>query len=121
MVLRAIITSGDLFRGDRKQFGRRAVYSANLKAGRNYVPGPFAGPAVLYLTRNREIKGEHNYRLDWLDLVPQLGTPVWVGGRNSGDMQNPPHVYELADHVNRVLEAAHATEGVEPEKARAVS
>jgi thioesterase domain-containing protein len=108
--LRTIIGTGDLFRGDRRQFGHQAVYAANRKAGRDYVPGPYGGPAILYLTRNREIKGARNLRLDWLDLVPQLGSPVWVPGRHSGDMLNPPNVHELAVVVNEALEAAHATE-----------
>jgi thioesterase domain-containing protein len=118
---RTIIGTGDLFRGDRRQFGRRAVYAANLKAGRDYVPGPFGGPTLLYLTRDREIKGERNYRLDWLTLVPQIGAPIYVGGRHSGDMQNPPHVYELADLVNKELEATQAKEEGVPLKTRAVS
>jgi thioesterase domain-containing protein len=118
---KTILQTGDLFRGDRRQFARRAVYAANLKVGRNYVPGPFGGPTILCLTRDREVKGPRNYRLDWLTLVPQIGAPVYMGGRNSGDMQNPPYVYELADLVNRELEAAHAKENsVRIEEARAV-
>jgi hypothetical protein len=72
------------------------------------VPGPYGGPAVLVLTRDREISTERNYRLDWLDLVPQLGSAVWMPGRLSGEMLTPPHVYELADVVNRALERSHA-------------
>jgi acyl-CoA synthetase (AMP-forming)/AMP-acid ligase II/thioesterase domain-containing protein/acyl carrier protein len=119
--MRAIIGTGDLFRGDRRQFARRAVYAANLKAGRNYVPGPFGGPTILCLTRDREIKSARNFRLDWLNLVPQIGAPIYVGGRHSGDMQNPPHVYELADIVNRELEVAHPTEEGEEYETRAIS
>lgn len=119
---KTILQTGDLFRGDRRQFARRAVYAANLKVGRNYVPGTFGGPTILCLTRDREIKGPRNYRLDWLTLVPQIGAPVYMGGRDSGDMQNPPYVYELADLINRELEAVyHLHAAVAPASRRAVA
>jgi hypothetical protein len=72
------------------------------------VPGPFAGPVIVCLTRDRPIKGQRNYRLDWLDLLPQAGCPQYVAGRDSGDMLNLPHVYDLASCINRWLDEAHA-------------
>jgi hypothetical protein len=108
--LRGIIEHRDVFRGDRRDLYHRAVYAANRQAGRRYVPGRYTGPAVLYLTRDRERRTDRNYRLDWLSLVPQVGSVTYVAGRNSGDMLNLPHVYELADAVNGQLEAREAAE-----------
>jgi thioesterase domain-containing protein len=120
--IRDIVITRDVFRGNRSRFARRAVYSANIQAGRHYVPGPFGGPVVLYLTRDRAIRGVRNFRLDWLKLVPQIGAPLYGGGRHTGDMLNPPHVYELAAVVNSELEAAYAKEEtVAREEARAIS
>ena len=119
--LLGIVARRDLFRGDRHLFGHQAVYTANRRAGRHYVPGPFDGPAVLFLTRDRPIPGERNYRLDWLDLVPQIGTPVYVPGKSSGDMLSLPHVYELAEIVNSHLEAAQAKDATVPQREHAVS
>jgi hypothetical protein len=103
--LRGIIRHRDVFRGDRRDLCHRAVYAANRQAGRHYVPGHFTGPAVLCFTRDRERRTNRDYRLDWLDLVPQVGSASYVAGRNSGDMLNLPNVYELADIVNGQLEA----------------
>jgi len=103
--LRGIIRHRDVFRGDRRDLCHRAVYTANRQAGRHYVPGHFAGRVVLCFTRDREHRTSRNYRLDWLELVPQVGSPVYVAGKNSGDMLNLPNVYELADLVNSQLEA----------------
>ena len=70
------------------------------------MPGAFGGPVVLCFTRDRPVKGARNYRLDWLDIVPQCGGPRHVAGNDSGPMLNLPHVYELADLVNRCLDEA---------------
>jgi acyl-CoA synthetase (AMP-forming)/AMP-acid ligase II/thioesterase domain-containing protein/acyl carrier protein len=119
--LGAMIRHRDAFRGDPSQLHHRAVRAANKQAGRNYVPGPFQGRVALLLTRGREIKGERNYRLDWLELVPQVGSAIYVAGENSGDMLNLPHVYQLADVVNSQLEAVHKeAEGGAPQERRAV-
>jgi len=108
--LRGIVRHRDVFRGDRRDLLHRAVYTANRQAGRRYVPGRFTGPAVLCFTRDRECRSERDYRLDWLDLVPQVGSAIYTAGRNSGDMLNLPHVYELADVVNSQLEACARVE-----------
>jgi acyl-CoA synthetase (AMP-forming)/AMP-acid ligase II/thioesterase domain-containing protein/acyl carrier protein len=107
-VLRGMIEQRDLFRGDRSELYARAVYRANREAGSCYIPGAFAGPAVMCFTAQRPIGGERDYRLDWMELIPQAGAPVYVSGKDSGDMLNLPHVYELADLVNRWLDEAHA-------------
>jgi hypothetical protein len=39
------------------------------------VPGSFGGPVVLCFTRDYVVRGSRNYRLDWLDVVPQCGGP----------------------------------------------
>ena len=110
--LRGIIRHRDVFRGDRRDLCHRAVYTANRQAGRRYVPGSFTGPTVLCFTRDRERRTSRDYRLDWLELVPQVGSAVYVAGKNSGDMLNLPNVYELADLVNSQLEAcAHRERG----------
>jgi acyl-CoA synthetase (AMP-forming)/AMP-acid ligase II/thioesterase domain-containing protein len=106
--VRGMIAQRDLFRGDRSELYQLTVYAANRRAGRAYVPGPFSGSTVLCFTRGRKTRGERNYRLDWLDLVPQVGAPIWVEGVDSGDMLNPPNVYELAGLANRWLDEAHA-------------
>jgi len=104
----AMIVQRDLFRGDRSELYQHAVYAANRRAGRAYVPGSFSGPTVLCFTSGREFRGERNYRLDWLNLVPQAGTPSYVVGKDTGDMLNPPSVNDLAGLLNRWLAGAHA-------------
>ena len=111
-VLREMVRRRDLFRGDRSEIHQRRVYAANRHAGQRYVPGTFGGPVVVCLTRDRPTRGQRNYRLDWLDVVPQAGGPRYVAGRDSGQMLNLPHVYELATYVNRWLDEAHATDCV---------
>ena len=108
MVVRDIVKRRDIFRGDRSEIHQRLVYAANREAGGRYVPGSFAGPVVLCFTRDRPVRGERNYRLDWLELLPQSGGPNMVAGNDSGQMLDLPHVYELAEHVNRWLDEAHA-------------
>lgn len=105
-LVRDIIRHRDLFRGDRSEINQRLVYAANREAGQRYVPGRFGGPVVLCFTRDRPLRGERNYRLDWVDVVPQCGSPRLVAGDDSGAMLNLPHVYELADLVNRCLDEA---------------
>lgn len=107
MVLRDILRRRDIFRGDRSEIHQRLVYAANREAGGRYVPGSFAGPVVLCFTRDRPVRGARNYRLDWLELLPQSGGPNMVAGNDSGQMLDLPHVYELAEHVNRWLNEAH--------------
>jgi len=109
-VIRDIVRRRDLFRGDRSELHQRLVYAANRQAGRRYVPGSFGGPVVLCFTRDRPVRGARNYRLDWLDVVPQCGGPRFVAGNDSGQMLDVPHVYELANGVNRWLRDAHAVE-----------
>jgi hypothetical protein len=101
-----------LFRGDRSELHQRLVYAANREAGQRYVPGPFGGRVVLCFTRDRPVKGERNYRLDWLDMLPQSGGPQYVAGHDSGQMLSLPHVHELAVRVNRWLDDAHRAEGL---------
>jgi acyl-CoA synthetase (AMP-forming)/AMP-acid ligase II/thioesterase domain-containing protein/acyl carrier protein len=108
--LGAMIRERDLFRGDPSELHARAVYQANRAAGSAYVPGPFDGPVLLCFTAGRPVRGTRNYRLDWSGLVPQAGAPVYVPGKDSGDMLNLPHVYELAALVNRCLEQVHAAQ-----------
>jgi len=112
-VLRDIVRRRDLFRGDRSELNQRLVHAANRQAGGRYVPGTFGGPVVLCFTRDRPIKGARNYRLDWLDVVPQCGGPRFVAGNDSGQMLNVPHVYELSDAVNRWLRHAHAQSSID--------
>lgn len=107
--LRSMIEHKDLFRGDRSELYQRAVYAANRAAGRRYVPGTFNGPTVVCFTLGRPVQGPRNYRLDWQQLVPQSGVPTFVSGKDSGDMTNVPHVYELAQVMNRWLSDAHET------------
>ncbi len=106
-IAREIVRHRDLFRGDRSELHQRLVYAANREAGQHYVPGPFGGRVVLCFTRDRPVKGERNYRLDWLDVLPQSGGPQYVAGHDSGQMLSLPHVYELAVRVNRWLDDAH--------------
>ena len=112
-VLRDIVRRRDLFRGDRSELHQRLVHAANRQAGGRYVPGPFGGPVVLCFTRDRPVKGARNYRLDWLDIVPQCGGPCYVAGNDSGQMLSVPHVYELSEAVNRWLRTAHAQPGID--------
>jgi thioesterase domain-containing protein/acyl carrier protein len=106
-VVREIVARRDLFRGDRRELNAKAVYEANHAAGQCYVPGPYAGNATIVFTDGRINVGARNYRLDWLDLVPQGGSPRYVPGRDTGDMLIPPNVYVLAARVNEWLEDAH--------------
>jgi hypothetical protein len=107
-LIRGMIAHRDAFRGNRSELYRRAVYTANRQAGRRYVPAPFHGPAILCFTRDRKIAGLRNYRLDWLDMIPQAGEAIFVPGKDSGDMLSLPHVYELASIVNKCMKDAHA-------------
>jgi acyl-CoA synthetase (AMP-forming)/AMP-acid ligase II/thioesterase domain-containing protein len=108
-MVREMIRQRDLFRGDRSGALREgyeiAVHRANRRAGRAYVPRPFSGRVVLCLTRDRPVGGPRDYRRDWFQLVPQSGAPVYVAGRDSGDMLKLPHVFELAERVNAWLES----------------
>ena len=99
------MASRDPFRRFRSGVYQTAVYEANRRAGRSYIPGPFSGPTILCITRDRPVRGERDYRPDWLKLVPQCGAPIYVAGYNSGDMLNLPHVVELAVLVNAWLES----------------
>jgi acyl-CoA synthetase (AMP-forming)/AMP-acid ligase II/thioesterase domain-containing protein/acyl carrier protein len=110
VVAREIIRDRDLFRGDRSELHQRLVYAANREAGQRYVPGSFAGKVVLCFTRDRPVRGERNYRLDWLEVLPQSGGPRYVAGHDSGQMLSLPHVYELAVRVNGWLDDAHRAE-----------
>ena len=110
-MVRGIVAQRDLFRGDRSEFNANAVFEANKAAGRRYVPGPYAGPAIIALTEGRVAAGTRNARLDWLDLLPQCRPPRFVPGRDTGDMLIPPNVYTLAQRVNEWLDDAHAREG----------
>ncbi|MDH3604658.1 MAG: thioesterase domain-containing protein, partial [Candidatus Tectomicrobia bacterium] len=97
-------------RRDSSWMARSPVYDANREAGRRYIPGPFAGPTKLCFTRGRPGKGPGDYRFDWLQLVPQAGTPTFIAGKYDGYIIDPPPVHELAPHVNRWLaEAQEAT------------
>lgn len=107
-VVRDLVVRKDLFRGDRSEMHRIAVYEANQRAGRRYGPGPYHGPVIVAFTDSRVLTGARNYRLDWLDLMPQCESPHYVPGRDTGDMLIPPNVYTLAKCVNVWLEEAHA-------------
>jgi hypothetical protein len=114
-VVREIILRRDLFRGDRRELNSKAVLEANHAAGQHYLPGPYAGAAIIALTEGRVTAGPRNYRLDWLELVPQCGAPQYVPGRDTGDMLIPPNVYTLAARVNDWLEQAHADRRFKPQ------
>jgi len=103
-----ILRRRDLFRGDRSEFERSLVVAANLCAGQNYIPGRFGGPTVLCFTRDRDLSADRRYRLDWLQLVPQCGTPFIADGEDSGSMLSAPHVFRLAPEIERWLARAAA-------------
>jgi thioesterase domain-containing protein len=105
-IVQQMIRQRDAFRGDRSELVQRAVYEANRRAGGAYIPGPYAGPTILCFTRDRPVRGVRNFREDWLGLVPQCGAPILVAGKDSGDMLNLPHAYELSEHVNLWLKTA---------------
>jgi thioesterase domain-containing protein len=107
-ILGDVVRQRDPFRGDRSELYQRAVLVANRSAGRAYRPVAQTCPTVLCLTRGRPVRGARDHRTDWLELVPQCGEPVYVAGRDTGDMANPPHVFGLAEHVNAWLDAAFA-------------
>ena len=107
-LVREMVLQRDPFRGDRSEIHRIAVYEANRIAGRGYVPGPYAGPAIVALTDGRAIAGPRNFRLDWLELLPQCESACYVPGRDTGDMLVPPNVVALAERVNDWLECADA-------------
>jgi acyl-CoA synthetase (AMP-forming)/AMP-acid ligase II len=96
----------DPFRRFRGGLYHTAVYEANRRAGSRYIPGPFSGPTILCITRDRPVRGERDYRPDWMRLVPQCGGPIAVSGCDSGDMLNLPHVVELASRVNAWMDSA---------------
>ena len=116
--VREMIRQRDLFRGDPSELRKIAVYEANRLAGQRYVPGPYRGPAIVALTDGRVPPGTRNYRLDWVDLVPQCASPCLVPGRDTGEMLIPPNVYALARHVNSWVEEAHARVGFPTHRAR---
>jgi thioesterase domain-containing protein len=105
---REMVLRRDPFRGDRSEIHRVAVYEANRTAGHRYVPGRFAGHAIVALTDGRAIPGPRNHRLDWLGLLPQCESAHYVPGSDTGDMLVPPNVVSLAERVNDWLERAHA-------------
>jgi len=105
-IIGQMIKQRDPFRGERSELIQRAVYEANRRAGRAYIPGPYSGPTILCFTRDRPIRGKRDYREDWLTLVPQCGAPIQVAGKDSGDMLNIPNVYELSERVNAWLASA---------------
>jgi acyl-CoA synthetase (AMP-forming)/AMP-acid ligase II/acyl carrier protein len=110
-LVREIVLRRDPFRGDRSEIQSIAVDEANRAAGRRYIPGPYAGPAIIALTDGRGIPGPRNFRFDWIDLVPQCGSPVYVPGRDTGDMLIPPNVHALATRLNDWLAVAQARAG----------
>ncbi|HEX9835929.1 MAG TPA: thioesterase domain-containing protein, partial [Alphaproteobacteria bacterium] len=101
-----ILRHRDLFRGDRSELIERSVNEANLRAGRHYIPGPYAGPTVLCFTRDRPVLGERDYRLDWLRLVPQCGEPIYIGGHDSLSMTNLINAPALAEQLDDWLRGA---------------
>lgn len=110
-LVREMVQQKDLFRGDRREMQTVAVYEANLRAGRRYVPGPYRGPAIFAMTDGRVLKGARNYRFDWLELIPQAESPQYVPGRDTGDMLIPPNVYALARRVNAWVREAQERAG----------
>jgi hypothetical protein len=114
-LVREIILRRDLFRGDRRELNSKAVSEANHVAGQHYVPGPYTGTAIIALAEGRVTAGPRNFRLDWLELLPQCGAPRYVPGRDTGDMLIPPHVYTLAARVNDWLDEAHADPRSKPQ------
>jgi oxalate---CoA ligase len=107
-VLCGIVGQRDLFRGDRTELHRMAVVEANSAAGRRYVPAPYYGPTVMFLTTGPALAGPRDHRLEWLGLAPQAGSPEYVAGDNSGAMLAMPHVLVLAERVNAWLALASA-------------
>ena len=107
-VMSEVVARGRALRGDSSEIHTIAVLAANRAAGRRYVPGPYAGPVVLALTEGRTQSGPRNFRLDWLKLIPQCGTPRYVPGRDTGDMLIPPNVDSLATCLHEWLDDAYA-------------
>jgi len=103
-----VLRQRDVFRGDRSELNQLSVQQANYHAGMNYIPGPYRGAAIIRFSRDRPIRGDRDYRLDWLQLLPQCEGPIYVPGHDSSsmiDLTNAPH---LAVQVNDWLESAQA-------------
>jgi len=105
-ILGGIVRTRDLFRGDRSELNLVAVAEAQSVALRRYTPRAYDGPTAVFLTIDRPVPGQRDRRLDWLDLVPQAGSPEYVPGLDSGDMLRAPHISVLAERLELRLARA---------------
>jgi hypothetical protein len=105
-----IVHKRDLFRGDHRQFLRRRVSAANLRALRRYKYQPLQrGPEVVEIFRTGRLdRASVNSGVNWAALA---GTPIKyhnVPGEDSGDMLRGENAKALASLLSiRLQQARH--------------
>ena len=96
-MVRQIVETRDIYRGDRSQMYRDLVQRANLKAFSNYTPKPYKGEIQLVIAAEREVNSHEDPRLYWKKLAVQGYQITRIQGKDSGALLRKPHVHQLAD------------------------
>ncbi|HEX6291255.1 MAG TPA: thioesterase domain-containing protein, partial [Herpetosiphonaceae bacterium] len=84
---------------------RFEVFQANIRAIQHYLPGPYAGQALLLHTRYSKGVAQSDPTLGWQELIPEGLAVAEVPGDHYS-MVLPPHVETLAAALRGWLEQA---------------
>ena len=96
-IVKEMVKTRDIYRGDRFQLYQSLVQNANLRASRRYLPKPYKGRILFIMPINREIKGRKDPKHYWENLADQGLKYIELLGDDSGSLLKKPHVQALAD------------------------
>lgn len=96
-IIKQIVETRDLYRGDRSQMYRDLVQQANFKAFSEYLPKPYNGEIWLVITTDRDVNKCEDPRLYWGTLAIQGYRVKQIPGKDSGALLRKPNVHQLVD------------------------
>jgi amino acid adenylation domain-containing protein len=102
-IIKEMVKSRDLYRGERSRLYQNLVENANLRAFRRYLPQPYRGRIIFIMPSNRDIKGRKDPKLFWGILAEKGLEYIEIPGYDSGFLLKKPYVDALADVLAKHL------------------
>ncbi len=105
-IVKEMITTRDIYRGDGYAIYRDRVSAANRRAMSRYVSKSYDGYVTLFLASDRRITAKQDPRLEWGDRASDGYSVFRIPARDSGLLLNSPHVELLAEQLKTCIEQA---------------
>jgi amino acid adenylation domain-containing protein len=107
-IVKEIVRTRDIYRGDRTQLYWELVQRANLRAFSRYSPDSYKGSILFIMPSQRDLTGRVDPKVYWGNLAEQGLKYRELSGEDSGSLLKKPNVQALAEVLSNQLEKTGA-------------